>query len=55
MLAEGCAIVVLLIGADTWFSYVAGPFCTFAVIVMTLFVAWIYWARLAQLSAGRNL
>jgi uncharacterized membrane protein YedE/YeeE len=55
VLAEGCAILVLLIGTGTWFSYVAGPFCTLAVLVLTLFIAWSYWAHLVQLSFGKKL
>ena len=50
-IAEGCAVVVLLTGTDTWLPIVAGPFCTFAVLVMTLVVAWGYWVRLIHLNA----
>ena len=45
---EMCAVLVLLIGTDGWFPIVAGPFCAIAVLVMTLLVAWILWAQLAQ-------
>jgi hypothetical protein len=55
VIAEGCAVLVLLVGTETWFSVVAAPVCTLCVLVMTLFVAWIYWARLAQLSAGAKV
>ena len=51
-IAEGCAVLVLLTGTDTWFPLVAGPFCFVAILVMTLFVAWGYWVRLIQMNAA---
>ena len=47
-LGETCAVLVLLTGTGTWFPIIAGPFCTFAVLTVTLLVAWILWVRLVQ-------
>lgn len=52
-IAEACAVLVILTGTETWFPLAAGPFCTVAVLVMTLFVAWISWVQLIQMNAGR--
>jgi hypothetical protein len=48
ILAETCAVLVLLTGTDTWFPIIAGPVCAFAVLVVTLLVAWIIWVRQVQ-------
>lgn len=51
-IAEGCALLVLLIGPNTWFSLMAAPVCTIAALVLTLLIAYFAWARLVRLSFG---